>query len=205
MGRDGGGDTAPQHAVDLNGYWIYRYPVTVGQFKLFCTDLKVAMPQQPFGALDDYPVVNVSWDDAAAYCAWAGVRLPTEAEWEKAARGAEGRDFPWSSVWDPARTASGRFGALLGPISVGHVPLGASPYEVHDLVGNVQQWCADWYDALSYSRSQGSNPQGPAKGRQRVIRGSSWKDKSEDSARCYLRAADLPTNKSIRLGFRCVK
>jgi iron(II)-dependent oxidoreductase len=205
MSRDGGTDTAPQHKVNLGGYWIYRYPVTVAQFRRYCSEFKLPMPQQPFGALDDYPVVNVSWEEAKAYCSWAGVRLPTEAEWEKAARGVEARVFPWSSEWDSNRIHAGRGGNLIGPVSVGHLPQGASSYEVHDLVGNVQQWCSDWYDPAYYGRSPSDNPDGPGKGKLKVIRGSSWKDKSEESARCYVRAGDFPTSRSIRLGFRCVR
>jgi len=134
----------PQHKVYLDGYWIYKNDVTVAQYRKFCQATKSTMPQQLAKSNDNYPVVNVTWKAAKAYAQWAGGALPTEAQWEKAARGTDERNFPWGGK---------------GIVEhVGSYPSGASPYGCMDMAGNVMQYCADLFDANYYKFSPSHNP-----------------------------------------------
>jgi formylglycine-generating enzyme required for sulfatase activity len=191
----------PRHTVYLAGYYISRNLVTVGQYRNFCRATHHQMPlAPPWGWQDDHPVVNVSWDDARAYCDWAGLRLPTEAEWEKAARGPSGNRYPWGDTFDPARLAFGNANGG-GTAPAGVVTEGASPYGALDMAGNVWEWCADWYDA-SYLTAHvfGSRPQP----RRRVLRGGSWHDEDASIFRSAYRSKTEPQNRSNNIGFRTV-
>jgi formylglycine-generating enzyme required for sulfatase activity len=150
----------------------------------------------------NYPAGGVTWEDARAYCEWAAARLPTEAEWEYAARGPDGRIFPWGNVWEPSRCNSVE-GGLLATTPVGSYPRGMSWCGALDLSGNVWEWMADWYDA--YSSARQINPRGPASGEARVIRGGSFFNHEY-----FMRGATryhwfYPDDPAADIGFRCAR
>lgn len=223
----GPGNEHPQRSLMLDGYWIDRYPVTVAQYRAFCAATRRALPRFPSGyswaeksgwddlALQRHPMVRVSWHDAKAYADWAGLRLPTEAQWEKAARGTDGRNFPWGGMATPKDLQDGWDGSRCvhspGPGStqpVGSFPTGASPYGVQDMAGNVFEWCADWYDGAYYRNAPAANPPGPASGRYRVMRGGAWPYLGGSHCaflfRCANRVYSNPSEAWDDYGFRCV-
>jgi len=213
MGNDrGDADERPQHKVALDAFWIYKREVTVGQFRLYCKATGKPMPPQPAGMNDTCPVVNVTWDEATAYATWAGGRLPTEAEWEKAARGTDGRRFPWGNDLDVKKCNSKGFGKNRS-LPVGSFPAGASPYGVLDMEGNVYEWCRDWYYVSAYYNSSARNPTGPATapeaaknyniGPSRVLRGGSYKS---EAAKAYAanRLPAAPGERAEDRGFRII-
>ncbi|NCO38924.1 MAG: hypothetical protein COZ06_19675 [Armatimonadetes bacterium CG_4_10_14_3_um_filter_66_18] len=205
----------PQHTVYLDAYAIDIRPVTVAQYRAFCAATGKPMPEAPsWGWLDDHPVVNVSWHDAVAYCEWAGKRLPTEAEWEKAARGEDGRIFPWNPVgsrgndWNPRAAHCDyqhkcEWSDKTAP--VGSHPEGVSPCGCHDMIGNVWEWCADWYDGSFYRNSPRQNPKGPNSGGARVLRGGAWAGVSLGGLRCAGRIGSNPGSGLDSGGFRCAQ
>ncbi|MHB9109328.1 MAG: formylglycine-generating enzyme family protein [Armatimonadota bacterium] len=204
-GAKEGSDESPYHTVYLDGYWIYQYEVTVAQYRQFCRVTGRAMPDTPpWGWRDDDPIVNVTWHDAVAYAAWAGASLPTEAQWEKAARGPDGRVYPWGNAWGGARCCNSVDGSASSPSPVGSFPAGAGPYGAQDLAGNVWEWCADWYDETYYQHAPRRNPAGPATGAARVLRGGSWGYSDPRDFRTTLRTRYIPPlSWSCDLGFRC--
>ncbi len=178
MGDDDIADN-PRHTVMLSGYYIYKNDVTVAMYRRFCEATGRRMPVAPrWGWYDDHPIVNVSWDDAKAYCDWAGVHLPTEAQWEKAARGTDGRKYPWGNDWDASRLwcSKSAFGDAGSTAPAGSSPVGASPSGTQDMTGNVWQWCADWYDDGYWKSERGADAIGPGFGTEHVLRGGSWGD-----------------------------
>jgi len=169
-------DESPCHKVYLYGFWMYKNDVTVVQYRKFCLATGRAMPDPPsFGWHDDYPMVNVNWKEANAYAIWAGATLPTEAQWEKAARGTNERIFPWGNEWDAAKCSNNvGYNHPSEPSPVGSFPTGVSQYGCLDMAGNVWQWCSDWYGKDYYTNSPLRNPIGADTGSRRVLRGGSW-------------------------------
>jgi formylglycine-generating enzyme required for sulfatase activity len=211
-------DEFPQRAVFLPTFWIDRTEVTNADYRE-CVDAGVCSAQSggDFNyhnnpAFDDFPVVFVSWDDADTYCRWIGKRLPTEAEWEKAARGTDGRIWPWGNalkdnVYDPVQRANVGDSVTDGPKQVGSYPKGASPYGALDMAGNVWEWVSDWCSPTYYRDrpDPDTSPPGPTQSgsnRRKVIRGGSWGTIGVD-ARTAERNA-VPSGPSYDIGFRCV-
>lgn len=218
-------DAPRTQAVTLSGYWIYKYEVTVAQYRAFCAATSRALPTFPSGlswagksgwtdaALQQHPIVNVSWEDAKAYADWAGVSLPTEAQWEFASHGVSGSNYPWGGVespgdptngWDAANCANW-FNSQNQSIStwpVGSFPAGASWCGAHDMSGNVGEWCADWYGV--YSATPVVDPTGPATGSQRIVRWGTWESSVASEFRGAHRGSVGPDQTHTELGFRCV-
>jgi formylglycine-generating enzyme required for sulfatase activity len=210
MGSDGGpGDETPAHQVDLAAYEIDKFEVTNADFAVFVqvTGHKTNVEQSGGGSTwkdytegrEGHPVVKVSWRDAVAYCQWAGKRLPSEAEWEKAARGIEAYTFPWGNEYDPQK-ANGKDRAIRSTTAVGSFPEGASPYGAMDMAGNVWEWTADWYQGYP-----GTSWQTDYFGeRFRVLRGGGWFE-TEDFLRTTVRNGNTEVAASDDIGFRCAR
>ncbi len=152
----------------------------------------------------DHPIVYVTWDQADAYCQWAGRRLPTEAEWEKAARGTDRRPYPWGGKAPSPRLANYSDTMIQESVSSFRYPLGASPYGILNMSGNVREWVADWFDADYYSHSPYANPKGPEIGQERVLRSTSY---NEDGREIVLtsRLRHEPGSAGLSRGFRCAQ
>ncbi|MDH5253270.1 MAG: formylglycine-generating enzyme family protein [Nitrospira sp.] len=215
----------PQRKIYLDAYEIDKFEVTTVQFLKFvlAKDLPPLIDWQYDGGnfqetMVNHPVMHVSWDDADAYCRWAGKRLPTEAEWEKAARGDDGRIYPWGNqMAGLSRSNYGRTG-LSGPvrdrperlllyppiISVDKYDNAVSPYGIFQMSGNVAEWVADWYDPKYYASAPDRNPKGPENGTQRSFRGGGWID-STPSVRAAQRNGTDPSTKMNWMGFRCAR
>jgi formylglycine-generating enzyme required for sulfatase activity len=224
MGSDNGDEDAkPEHEVFLDAYWMDKYEVSNAQYVQFlnsvggnqktdgywwvdasASDVQIRESNgnwQVDSGVEDHPMTVVNWYGAMAYCEWAEGSLPTEAQWEKAARGTDGRTYPWGEASPSCNLAN--FSGCVGDTSaVGSYPSGASPYGALDLAGNVLEWVADWYDSGYYASNPAENPTGPISGDYRGMRGGSW-----NSTVDYLHTADRtwqsPVNRWGGFGFRC--
>lgn len=203
-------DEYPAHKVTVDAFYIDVYEVTNEQYKRFCDATGHRPPPHWVGGKypdgqDKYPVCNVSWYDAVAYCKWAGKRLPTEAEWEKAARGTDGRMYPWGNQFTDDKKNPYKFcnGGHQGLKPVGSYPRGVSPYGCHDMIGNVAEWTADWYKP--YPGARKGTVYEPFYGEKlKVHRGGSWAN-LPSSLRCTFRGTHYPWGRSPLIGFRCAK
>jgi len=201
-------DEQPERLLTLDAYMIGRTPVTVHQFKGFCTETgfdfsTIEVPRWLW--IDDHPIVNVTWYEARAFCKWAGGDLPTEAQWEKAARGTDSRAYPWGNDFDVShlRCSRAKIGDSKATARVGSFPSGASPYGCLDMSGNVWEWCLDHF-AARYSARAKHNPTGPRSGRDRVMRGGSWDLTNPELFRCANRFDNDPSYCQDTDGFRLV-
>ncbi|HVE83409.1 MAG TPA: SUMF1/EgtB/PvdO family nonheme iron enzyme [Myxococcales bacterium] len=218
----------PQREIWLDAFEIDRFPVTFGQFAAFIQAggyadrahwsedgwaFKEAQqltrprfwtePEWAHVTGLDQPVVGVSWYEAEAYARFARKRLLTEAEWEKAARGDDGRLYPWGNAWEPDR-CSFRGGPTRAAPPVGRFPGGASPYGVEEMCGGVWEFCADWFSEGYYARAPARNPPGPERGTMKVARGGAW-NALPLLNRTANRNAWKPTARFSNIGFRCAR
>jgi formylglycine-generating enzyme required for sulfatase activity len=215
--RDGGRDEYPRHRVFVGIFYIDKFEVTNGRYLEFVKATNHRVPQNPGNptrnlwqgkavseSLAERPVINVDWHDAEAYCRWAGKRLPTEAEWEKAAKGTSDRRFPWGNVEPTAKhlNYNQQWAGEKTLMPVGSYEAGKSPYGVYDMAGNVWEWVNDWYDPTYYEKSPAENPKGPETGTMRVVRGSGWQNETP-TVRIFTRIGSDPTNRNESTGFRC--
>jgi eukaryotic-like serine/threonine-protein kinase len=212
MGSDQGWpEQKPVHMVKLDEFWIDQTEVTNGMYALCVKSGKCRSPKQINSNMrpsyyndltyDPYPVIFVTWTDANNYCKWAGKRLPSEAEWEKAARGTDGRVYPWGNITPNKSLAN--FNMDIGDTQpVGSYPKGQSPYGALDMAGNVQEWVNDWYGPTYYVSSPKENPPGPANGNFRMLRGGSW-FYNEFYNRSAYRNSLVPNGSAYDVGFRC--
>jgi formylglycine-generating enzyme required for sulfatase activity len=207
--EDGLQDVRPMHRVYLSSYWFDMYEGTNTRYRQ-CVEGGGCTPPKDRQAFDDphraqYPVTNITWNQARSFCEWQGKRLPTEAEWEKAARGTDGRRYPWGNDEEVVKRRV-RTGELRTGINetnpVGRQEATASPYGVFDLVGSVSQWVKDWYAEDFYQTSPVRDPQGPPRGSFRVLRGGDWNEKLPDLRASY-RGWDEVTYWGPTLGVRC--
>jgi len=207
-------DQKPQHTVWLDGFWIDRFEVTNTQYAKCVADSTCLKPydkkpksSEVYYGVEKYansPVTYLDWDMAATYCKWAGRRLPTEAEWEKAARGTDARLYPWGNEAPSCKLANYlEKKYCYGYTSpVGSYPDGASPYGAMDMAGNVLEWTADRYGAAYYSNSPSRNPSGPESGEARVLRSSAWDIFVWELSSTY-RTADNHGSRIYNYGVRC--
>ena len=214
--REGGAIERPERTVTLSAYQIDVYETTFAQYYAFVAATGHRKPRLysypnvettplPFITNPFNPVVGVSWDDALAYCVWRGKRLPTEAEWERAAKGTGRRRWAWGDDANPhAANLDGEEDGFKYSAPVGAFRQDQSPDGVFDMTGNVMEWTADWFDERYYATLPPSNPSGPASGMERVIRGASWNDalsRGQTTTRFKMR----PDYLDITIGFRCAR
>lgn len=208
-------DEKPQRTVHLDAFWIDQTEVTNKRYQQ-CVEAGACTPPGNTASntrkyyygnpeYDSYPVMHVTWYQADEYCRWAGRRLPTEAEWEKAARGTDGRQWPWGNE-EPEATRLNYKVSVRDTTEVGSYPAGASPYGALDMAGNLFEWVQDWYARDYYKKGPSDNPQGPDSGADKVLRGGSWVS-PDNKVRCAFRHQYTPDRfpfaHSDHVGIRC--
>ncbi|MFA5394267.1 MAG: formylglycine-generating enzyme family protein [Candidatus Ratteibacteria bacterium] len=201
--NEGYADEYPQHKIFLSAYYIDKREVTVAQYRKFCRATKREMPPVPYwGWQNSHPIINVTWDDAVAYAQYYDKRLPTEAEWEKAARAGSTAKY----CFGDSETNLGNYAWYSANANRQTHPVGTkkpNAFGLYDMHGNVWEWCSDWYDANYYSNSPTDNPKGPANGQFRVLRGGGCWLFALASCRSAVRGWFIPSNGSAHSGFRC--
>jgi len=207
-------DEQPRRKIYVNAFAIDKYEVSNAHYLKFLDETLHKPPlnvfaERPFNqeeGIADLPVVQVTWHDAVDYCFWAGKRLPTEAEWEKSARGTDGRLYPWGE--EPLTTQRANFDKDWEGkntfVEVAALPEGQSPFGLYNLSGNVREWVQDWYDSEYYSNSPDKNPKGPETGILKVLRGGSWRSFDSD-VRANSRGKGGFALKTHGIGFRCAR
>ena len=217
-----GTDATPVRRIHLDTFFISKYEITNAEYYVFWKSVRprsgqytpISYPEvvwpQVTANKPDHPVVGISWDSANAYAEWAGGRLPTEAEWEKAARGKHGLIWPWGDQFNlliqgiETHANVRQDNKINGTTTVGKYPTGDSPYGVSDLAGNVWEWTADWYSKWHYHQAKDQNPTGPSIGSWRTVRGGAWLNKA-NAVRSSVRLGQHPSIGTSFIGFRLVK
>ncbi|MGI0148382.1 MAG: formylglycine-generating enzyme family protein, partial [Thermoplasmata archaeon] len=201
---EGDASEHPRHSVRVKGFLMDKTEVTWGQYRRFSMATSQPPPKSPvWGMPEAFPASRITWDEARAFCAWAGGRLPTEAEWERAARGDDTRQYPWGNTFDPWRCNT-RDGGPHAPTPAAEYPDCVGPQGVVDLAGSVSEWCSDWYEEAYYAKSPAENPTGPGNANRRVSRGGTWMSPSQ-SVRVVSRLGLEPTWHGPLQGFRCAQ
>jgi len=204
-GKDG---DCPAHKVWVGEYWIGVYCVTNGQYGRFVRETKHREPDNEIwkeAGKKDHPVTDVSWEDCVAYGKWAGLELPSEAQWEKACRGPMGLIYPWGGEWDQGKCRNDKNKGSEQTAGVSGYPLGVSGYGTYQQSGNVWEWCADWYESDYYKKSPARDPRGPETGSLRVLRGGCWWGGVASGFRGARRGSLVPGGRSGIRGFRLVR
>jgi iron(II)-dependent oxidoreductase len=193
----------PAHRVRITkGFWLSKCEVSLAQWKRYCQAAGIAVREDLARHEDDHPLWGADWDDCWAYSRFYGLSLPTEAQWEYAARGPEGRRYPWGNEWDASRCCNDdNVGPKAATFPVGSFPAGAAWCGALDMAGNLAAWCNDWYSATYYAVSPAEDPKGPDQGTERVQRGGYFWSK-EDECRGAWRSSDDPKNRDGAGGLR---
>jgi len=211
--------------VELPDYYMALHPVTNRQYTKFLNEQKPGKEElekwirldsdcfvrfsnnkyESYNNKDEHPVVEVSWYGAQAYCKWAGLRLPTELEWEKASRGTDGRKYPWGESYNQNLCRNDKNKGSEKTAEVWQYPEGSTPYGLYQMSGNVWEWCEDWYDSNAYKNYKTGNLTLPGSGTSRVLRGGSWGDDNEKYFSCFYRYNDIPGFRNFSYGFRCAR
>ena len=209
-------DDIPAHLVELESFYIDLNEVTNRNYARFVNVTGASAPRHWMGGVppkgqDDQPVYNVSWHEAVSYCNWAGKRLPSEAEWERAARGVASQQlYPWGDEFFKKSTSGSEATISMahhndpdGPVDVASYP--ENSFGLRDVIGNLWEWTADWYEVHYYSVSPWLNPLGPQSGKYRVLRGASWAERDERIMTVSYRNFTAPSTQAPTIGFRCAK